>query len=146
MELRLPLEMSPGREAACRAVFGTWGFFRTMHGKTELPGTVRLTPPIFSLLFFQGQLQAEPPAAAPQWLGSPVRGCIFGIQLAKALCYSIISRRFPQKSRQTFVGCPDSLALSWKKQLHTIKANKTDSILKNGQMLPRWQKWREQRF
>ena len=23
MELRLPLEMSPGREAACRAVFGT---------------------------------------------------------------------------------------------------------------------------
>src|SRR5574340_1227084 len=36
MELRLPLEMSPGREAACRAVFGTWGFFRTMHGKTAL--------------------------------------------------------------------------------------------------------------
>ena len=34
MELRLPLEMSPGREAACRAVFGTWGFFRPMHGKT----------------------------------------------------------------------------------------------------------------
>src|SRR5574339_574338 len=34
MELRLPLEMSPGREAACRALFGTWGFFRTMHGKT----------------------------------------------------------------------------------------------------------------
>ena len=27
MELRLPLEMSPGREATCRAVFGTWGFF-----------------------------------------------------------------------------------------------------------------------
>src|SRR5574341_1029809 len=27
MELRFPLEMSPGREAACRAVFGTWGFF-----------------------------------------------------------------------------------------------------------------------
>src|SRR5574337_1235247 len=27
MELRLPLEMSPGREAACRAVFGTWGCF-----------------------------------------------------------------------------------------------------------------------
>src|SRR5574337_961715 len=27
MELRLPLEMSPGREAACPAVFGTWGFF-----------------------------------------------------------------------------------------------------------------------
>src|SRR5574340_740122 len=26
MELRLPLEMSPGREAACRAVFGTWRF------------------------------------------------------------------------------------------------------------------------
>ena len=34
MELRLPLEMSPGREAACRAVFGTWGFFRTMQ-KTD---------------------------------------------------------------------------------------------------------------
>ena len=30
----MPLEMSPGREAACRAVFGTWGFSRTMHGKT----------------------------------------------------------------------------------------------------------------
>ena len=27
MGLRLPLEMSPGREAACRAVFGTWVFF-----------------------------------------------------------------------------------------------------------------------
>src|SRR5574337_884522 len=27
MELRLPLEMSPGREATCRAVFGTWGSF-----------------------------------------------------------------------------------------------------------------------
>ena len=26
MELRLPLEVSPGREATCRAVFGTWGF------------------------------------------------------------------------------------------------------------------------
>ena len=23
-----------GVEAACRAVFGTWGFFRTMHGET----------------------------------------------------------------------------------------------------------------
>src|SRR5574341_2372931 len=34
MELRLPLEMSPGREAAGRAIFGTWGFFRTMHEKT----------------------------------------------------------------------------------------------------------------
>src|SRR5574341_1540167 len=27
MELRLPLEMSPGREAACRAVFGNLGLF-----------------------------------------------------------------------------------------------------------------------
>src|SRR5574339_62822 len=27
MELRLPLEISPGREAACRGVFGTWGCF-----------------------------------------------------------------------------------------------------------------------
>ena len=27
MELRLPLEVSPGREATCRAEFGTWGFF-----------------------------------------------------------------------------------------------------------------------
>ena len=27
-------DMSPEREATCRAVFGTWGFFRTMHGKT----------------------------------------------------------------------------------------------------------------
>ena len=36
MELRLPLEMSPGREAACRAVFGTWVFFQTMHGKLPL--------------------------------------------------------------------------------------------------------------
>src|SRR5574337_625613 len=33
MELRLPLEMSPGREAACRAVFGTWGFFPIDAGK-----------------------------------------------------------------------------------------------------------------
>ena len=29
-----PIVMYSGREAACRAVFGTWGFFRTMHGKT----------------------------------------------------------------------------------------------------------------
>ena len=37
MELRLPLEMSPGIEAACRAVFGTWG----LEGEvltTTLPG------------------------------------------------------------------------------------------------------------
>src|SRR5574341_2099467 len=27
MELRLPLEVSPGRQATCRAVFGTWGSF-----------------------------------------------------------------------------------------------------------------------
>ena len=27
MELRLPLEVSLGREATCRAVFGTWGSF-----------------------------------------------------------------------------------------------------------------------
>ena len=27
MELSLPLEVSPGREATCRAVFGTWGSF-----------------------------------------------------------------------------------------------------------------------
>src|SRR5574341_1083371 len=27
MELRLPLEVPPGREATCRAVFGTWGSF-----------------------------------------------------------------------------------------------------------------------
>src|SRR5574341_1163648 len=27
MELRLPLEVFPGREATCRAVFGTWGSF-----------------------------------------------------------------------------------------------------------------------
>ena len=27
MELRLPLEVFPGRQATCRAVFGTWGFF-----------------------------------------------------------------------------------------------------------------------
>ena len=27
MELRLPLEVFPGRQATCRAVFGTWEFF-----------------------------------------------------------------------------------------------------------------------
>src|SRR5574337_1976005 len=27
MELRLPLELCPGRQATCRAVFGTWGCF-----------------------------------------------------------------------------------------------------------------------
>ena len=27
MELRLPLEVYPGRQATCREVFGTWGFF-----------------------------------------------------------------------------------------------------------------------
>ena len=27
MELRLPLEVFPGRRATCRAVFGTWGSF-----------------------------------------------------------------------------------------------------------------------
>src|SRR5574338_1394388 len=27
MELRLPLEVSPGRGDTCRGVFGTWGFF-----------------------------------------------------------------------------------------------------------------------
>src|SRR5574340_1479760 len=37
MELRWPLEVYPGREATCRAVFGTWGFFRTMHGRVNAP-------------------------------------------------------------------------------------------------------------
>src|SRR5574341_1992371 len=41
MELRLPLEVSPGREAACRAVFGTWGFFRTMQ---NLPQGIHVQP------------------------------------------------------------------------------------------------------
>ena len=36
MELRLPLEMSPGREAACRAVFGTWVFSERCTGKLPL--------------------------------------------------------------------------------------------------------------
>ena len=35
--LRWPLEVSPGREATCRAVFGTWGFFWTMHGRVTAP-------------------------------------------------------------------------------------------------------------
>lgn len=45
---------------------------------------------ISSVLFFQLQLQTEPLAPAPQRLGSPVRGCILGIQLAKALCYILL--------------------------------------------------------
>ena len=52
MELRLPLERSPGREAACRAVFGTWGFSRTMHGKTA-----------HQYLFIHPS-----PTPAPEWL------------------------------------------------------------------------------
>ena len=34
MELRLPLEMSPGREAACRAVFGTC-YIKVANNKIE---------------------------------------------------------------------------------------------------------------
>lgn len=61
-------------------------------------GKLPLTIPslIPSALFFQLQLQTEPSVPAPQRLGSPVRGCILGIQLAQALCYSIIGRRFPR--------------------------------------------------
>src|SRR5574342_968278 len=44
MELRLPLEMSPGRGAACRAVLGTWGL---------LPNAARKNCP-FALTSFTG--------------------------------------------------------------------------------------------
>ena len=42
MELRLPLEVSPGRQATCRAAFGTWGFF---------PDDARASHCPFGLLF-----------------------------------------------------------------------------------------------
>ena len=45
MELRLPLEMSPGREAACRAVFGTRlhaGIYALRHGVRSILLTVDL--------------------------------------------------------------------------------------------------------
>src|SRR5574337_33200 len=44
MELRLPLEMSPGREAACRAVFGTWGFFPN-DARKNCPFVLTSSPP-----------------------------------------------------------------------------------------------------
>ena len=37
MELRLPLEVFSGCQATCPAVFGTWGFFRTLHGGVNAP-------------------------------------------------------------------------------------------------------------
>ena len=44
MELRLPLEMSPGREAACRAVFGT-------HTHTKIyPILIQLIVKIYNLI------------------------------------------------------------------------------------------------
>ena len=45
MELRLPLEVSPGREATCRAVFGTWG---------SLPDDARASHCPFVLTSFTG--------------------------------------------------------------------------------------------
>src|SRR5574341_1430473 len=41
MELRLPLEVFPGRQATCRAVFGTWGSF---------PDDARATANLFALV------------------------------------------------------------------------------------------------
>src|SRR5574339_408272 len=45
MELGLPLEVSPGREATCRAVLRTWGFFlddaRASHGPYVLTSFTR---------------------------------------------------------------------------------------------------------
>ena len=37
MELRLPLEVFPGRQATCRAVFGTWGSFSRRCTGESLP-------------------------------------------------------------------------------------------------------------
>src|SRR5574341_742482 len=42
MELRLPLEVSLGREATCRAVFGTWGLFSGRCTGESLPLPVDL--------------------------------------------------------------------------------------------------------
>ena len=51
MELRLPLEMSPGKEAACRAVFGTWSFF---------PNDARKNSPLVLTAFTGGSSERCP--------------------------------------------------------------------------------------
>ena len=53
MELRLPLEVSPGREATCRAVFGTWGLF---------PDDARASHCPFVLTSFTGWSSERSPA------------------------------------------------------------------------------------
>ena len=45
MELRLPVEVSPGREATCRAGFGTWGFFSGRCTGESLPFRVDFIHP-----------------------------------------------------------------------------------------------------
>lgn len=100
----------------------------------KLPWT-HLHPPVFSLLFSSISCRLSPHRLAPWWLEA-VRGCIFGNPFGQALCYSLISRLFFLESLETLVGCPDSLVLNWKKQLHKeIKTNKADSIFLNGQKL-----------
>ena len=72
MELRLPLEMSPGREAACRAVFGTWRFF-SERCTEKLPLRVDFIQPL----------------AAP--VQSAVVDCHYRLQNSSAITAALIS-------------------------------------------------------
>ena len=83
MELRLPLEMSPGREAACRAVFGTWGFSRTTQNpgrtnfsvqvqrqeKTNVPAYIVKQHYILAFVLFSNQLIGCDPSTLGRAIG-----------------------------------------------------------------------------
>ena len=66
--LVLPLEMSPGREAACRAVFGTWVFF--------FPNDARKNCP-FVLTSFTGWSSERCPASGSYQEGTGKSGHFF---------------------------------------------------------------------
>jgi len=68
MELRLPLEVFPGRQATCRAVFGTWGSFPDDARASHCPFVLTFLSPVChveQIYGFQFQLGSQNYLAIP---------------------------------------------------------------------------------
>src|SRR5574337_724707 len=97
MELRLPLEVSPGREASCRAVFGTWGFFRTMHGRVTAPSC---------WLHSQGGVRRGVRASGSYQVGTGKSGCFAMWKHPRGHVWNVVVRPASSRSATGRSGTP----------------------------------------
>ena len=75
MELRLPLEMSPGRETACRAVFGTWGFFPKRQSRADIEALREFCEREGKEVTYRKGDQLEREGDPARWFGFVTEGC-----------------------------------------------------------------------